>query len=130
MRKRMYSRILTHVLVGLVLLLLSSYGIQRNTVRADDVTITFVCCSYIPSSVFITVGDTVTWQGDFSAHPLVSDDALWTTPSTGNTFNHTFLQAGTYRFHCAIHGGLGGVGMSGQVHVLGAQKVFLPIIIR
>ena len=38
---------------------------------------------YSPKDVFIHPGDSVHWQGDFSMHPLVSDDALWATVSSG-----------------------------------------------
>jgi plastocyanin len=47
---------------------------------------------YSPEVVFISPGDTVTWQGDFSMHPLVSDDGLWPTNGSGSQFSHSFDQ--------------------------------------
>ena len=37
---------------------------------------------------------------------------------------------GTFLFHCAIHGGFGGVGMSGRVIVKEfPNKVYLPLVL-
>ena len=70
--------------------------------------------NYSPAQVTINVGDTVKWQGNFSVHPLVSDDGLWATVSGGSVFSFTFTSPGTFRFHCQVHEAL---GMSGQVTV-------------
>ncbi|GMR11321.1 MAG: hypothetical protein BMS9Abin28_2151 [Anaerolineae bacterium] len=69
---------------------------------------------YRQASVTINVGDTVEWQGDFSVHPLVSDDGLWRTVRRGSTFSFTFNSAGTYGYHCQLHRAL---GMTGEVIV-------------
>lgn len=73
---------------------------------------------YSPTQVTIAVGDTVEWQGDFSSHPLVSDDGLWPTHSTGMVFDFAFTTPGTFRFHCQVHGGPNGIGMAGEVIAL------------
>ena len=72
---------------------------------------------YSPAQVTIGVGDTVEWQGDFSLHPLVSEDGLWMTVNTSSTFSFTFTSPGTYRFYCFNHGAPDGEGMAGQVVV-------------
>ncbi len=84
---------------------------------------------YSPSVVLINMGDTVEWDGNFTFHPLASDDNLWPVNNSGTTFSHTFNQPGTFRFYCMIHGGPGGVGMSGEVIVSSTplQHVFLPL---
>ena len=83
-------------------------------------------CTYNPSIVVIQPGETVEWNGDFTSHPLVSDDGLWITPFAGAQFTHTFPVTGTFLFHCAIHGAPGGVGMSGRVLVF-PNKIYLPV---
>lgn len=93
-------------------------------------TITFANFAYTPSNLVIDPGDTVEWQGSFSNHPLVSDDGLWPTVGTGSTFSYTFNNPGVYRYHCAIHGGPNGQGMSGMVTVLADIRVYLPLLFR
>lgn len=83
---------------------------------------------YSPSLIFISPGDTVTWQGDFSMHPLVSDEGDWTTPTSGSTFSQTFTKPGAYHFHCFFHGAAGGIGMSGTILV--GFHAFLPLQVK
>ncbi len=87
--------------------------------------------SYSPQNIRISVGDEVQWQGagglggDFTSHPLVSDEGLWPVQSTGTTFTFKFTQAGLYQYHCQIHGPL---GMVGTVLVVGNDRSYLPFI--
>ncbi len=84
--------------------------------------------NYSPKVLLIPLGDTVKWQGDFTMHPLVSDESLWTTVSSGTEFTHTFSTPGIYHFHCFFHGAAGGVGMSGTV-IAGVLE-YLPLAIK
>ena len=122
------------VLAIALLFATSSSGVQNKALAAPNTAsavIHFVCCSYTPSEVLIQPGQTVEWDGDFSMHPLVSDDGLWTTHTTDTPFTWTFPMTGTFLFHCAIHGGFGGVGMSGRVIVKEfPNKIYLPIVLR
>ena len=83
--------------------------------------------SFNPASVTVPAGTTVTWAwpstcsdgygGYYTCptHSVVFDDGSniqSPTQSTG-TFTRTFSAAGTYKYHCAIHGS----AMSGQVVV-------------
>ncbi|MFV2044513.1 MAG: plastocyanin/azurin family copper-binding protein [Anaerolineales bacterium] len=52
------------------------------------------------------------WQGEFSVHPLVSDDGLWGTVGGGSTFSFTFNSPGTFDYHCQVHQAF---GMTGEV---------------
>ena len=122
---------LKRIVIATIWFVLFSNGVDQVSVRAEATTvITFTCCAYAPATIFISVDDTVRWQGDFSLHPLVSEDELWLTQSTGMEFSYTFLTAGSYRFYCAIHGGPAGIGMSGQVIVLGPETVFMPLVTK
>jgi plastocyanin len=69
---------------------------------------------YNPNVIFIHPGDSLSWEGDFTMHPLVSDESLWTQVSTGTQFTFKFNTPGTYHFHCFFHGP---IGMTGTVTV-------------
>jgi plastocyanin len=82
--------------------------------------------AYSPPDVRIPVGQTVTWTGDFGAHPLRSaaSGEPYThngTPGVSGSFDHTFSVSGVYRYYCAMHGMSSAdnqvSGMSGQVVV-------------
>lgn len=68
-------------------------------------------------------------KGTFNSHPGCGDAGFYGL-GTGvancgftavTTFTQTFRKAGTYRYHCAIHGGPG-QGMAGTVVVKAAPK--------
>ena len=96
----------------------------------SNATISFVCCSYSPTSVTIDAGESVTWNGDFDFHPLAQmegpeDDTQ--TPGgfgsqTGTTYTYMFPTPGTYYFACLFHGTFGGT-MRGEVIVNGTTGV-------
>jgi len=121
------------VLAIALLFAMSGGSVQHEALAAPDVAsavIHFVPFSYTPSEVVIQPGESVEWDGDFSMHPLVSDDGLWTTQAVGTQFVYTFTMTGTFLFHCAIHGDFGGVGMSGRVIVKEfPNKVYLPLVL-
>jgi plastocyanin len=98
--------------------------------ETQTAVVTFVCCSYTPDVVTIGVGEDVEWQGDFTMHPLVSQDGLWPVHGTGTVFTHTFTQVGEYWYYCGVHGGQNGTGMSGKVIVVDEVSLYLPWIVR
>ncbi|MGH7513626.1 MAG: plastocyanin/azurin family copper-binding protein [Gemmatimonadales bacterium] len=78
-----------------------------------------------PASITVTVGDTVNWLWAVgsAAHNIVPDDGdLPATSGAPIGYPHflsfRFMIPGVYRYHCAVHGGPGGVGMSGSVTVV------------
>jgi len=87
--------------------------------------------TFSPNPVAIVAGDTVRWVWKTSGHNVRSGtpcsvDSQYCSPndmnctdfSTSNqnsTYNHTFIQAGSYRYFCSIHCGS---GMTGTVNVL------------
>ena len=90
-------------------------------------SVTVATQSFDPPSITVSVGATVNWEwnscsgdgyGGYStcvSHTIVFDDGSGissATQSTG-TFSRTFNAAGTFKYHCAIHG----QSMSGQVTV-------------
>jgi PKD repeat protein len=67
--------------------------------------------------------DSVRWTygSGGGLHNVVFEDDAFTEPALPAlatwTRTRTFATAGTYRYYCATHGGPGGVGMAGVVHV-------------
>jgi plastocyanin len=82
--------------------------------------VTIVDNAFQPSTVTIMEGESVTWthQGN-NVHTVTADDGSFDSGNlaSGQQFSHTFDAAGTYAYHCEIHGGEGGAGMSGTVVV-------------
>lgn len=81
---------------------------------------------FSPADVTVVVGSTVTWDWGEGAlqHNVVPDVEGGSPPPSGpvtdapNTYQATFDTPGTYRYHCASHGGVGGIGMSGTITVV------------
>lgn len=58
-------------------------------------------------------------DGSFDSHPdCASGDCM----QNGDTFSQSFSEPGEYAYYCRVHGGPGGVGMSGTVVVTAAQE--------
>ncbi len=81
--------------------------------------------AFSPKNLMINSGDTVTWKwDDGDTHTVTSDGSAW--PNSGvksggppfASFQHTFASPGVFPYHCQIHGGPGGAGMSGTVTVM------------
>lgn len=77
--------------------------------------------TFSPSDVTIATGGTVTWAWSTGAvtHNVTWDAGTPAASATSGTvtYQQTFANAGSYAFYCSIHGGPGGVGMSGTVTV-------------
>ena len=62
---------------------------------------------FAPTTVYVNVGESVTWtNGTDAPHTVTSDSG--TELASGNlaanaTFDHTFSAAGTFAYHCTIH---------------------------
>ena len=66
--------------------------------------------AFEPSSVTISAGDTVKWKNlDSVAHTIKGTDFASEALNSGDSFSHTFTQAGTYDYHCSIHPSMTGV---------------------
>jgi plastocyanin len=88
---------------------------------------------FVPDTVNITVGDTVRWTWASDEHSVTSGDSASCTPdgqfcspnntncdagilsNTGFVYEHTFTQAGTYSYFCALHCF---AGMTGVINVM------------
>jgi plastocyanin len=68
--------------------------------------------AFNPAEVRVGVGDTVTWtNNDSVAHDVTADSFSSGEPggmSAGDTFEHTFEEAGTFDYVCTVHPGMEG----------------------
>lgn len=80
--------------------------------------------AYTPDSMAVAVGATVNWTwntctGDVYsgqscvAHSVTFDDGTASATQQKGTFTRSFTAAGTYTYHCAVHG----AAMSGKIVV-------------
>ncbi len=81
--------------------------------------------TYSPTQITVKAGESVTWKGNFTTHPLQSVDSLWTSVQTGTEFTHTFATLGTYEYYCEAHG-TETSGMKGTVIVVAANTTPTP----
>jgi plastocyanin len=88
---------------------------------------------FLPDTVNISVGDTVRWTWASSNHSVTSGNpctadgqfcspndmncSAGTLSNMGAVYQHTFTQAGTYSYHCALHCEY---GMTGTINVASA----------
>ena len=90
--------------------------------------------AYSPATMSVAVGDTVTWSGDFSTHPLNSSTipagaAAWQFTS-GAKFSYVVTVAGAYTYYCTVHGAPDGSGMAGSftaASVTGIAEIPSPV---
>jgi len=62
--------------------------------------------AFDPPKLTVRAGTTVTWTNqDGAPHTITSDAGDWDSGqlSKGQSFSHTFDQAGTFAYHCAVH---------------------------
>ena len=79
-----------------------------NDARAISFPSSGAPMQYSPHCMTVKVGQSVTWSGNFLAHPLeaVGGDAgnpIMLTSSSGGSMSVTFPAAGTFGFDCANH---------------------------
>lgn len=109
------------IIIMLVVILITSDIIAQTT---HDVTVANF--SFTPSQLTIKVGDIVRWTNSGGLHNVVADDNSFTSgaASTSNwVYEHTFNAPGSNPYYCSVHGGPGGVGMSGVITVQAATDV-------
>jgi len=68
-----------------------------------------------PSTTTVAVGTKVTWTWDSCgsdgyggqtcvSHTVTFDDGAASPSQSGGSWSRTFTSAGTYKYHCAVHG--------------------------
>ncbi len=109
------------------------------TLAADHTVTVGPGTDFQPRDLTIAVGDTVTWTNAGGFHNVRADDDSFRcsngcdgqggdgSPSTEAwSFSLTFNDPAEIAYHCEIHGGAGGQGMSGSVTVEGEPPPQLP----
>ncbi len=86
------------------LLALAAGVVLAAPAAAADTTITFASYAYNPTPATVKTGDTATFSGSFSSHPLVWDNGAFATTNMGTARAFSFSQPGTYSYHCQLHG--------------------------
>lgn len=86
-------------------------------------SVTVVNNAFNPADVIVAPGSSVTWHWNTCdngypaqscvAHSVTFDDGTASPTQESGTFTRTFATAGTYNYHCAVHGAL----MTGSVKV-------------
>jgi plastocyanin len=99
-------------------------GGPRLAAAQGSASVSIVDFAFDPGSVAVDAGGTVTWtnQGP-SAHTVTADDGSFDsgTMNAGDTYSFTFMSAGTFSYHCAIH-----PNMVGSVAVSGGSTTETP----
>jgi plastocyanin len=82
---------------------------------------------FTPPCMTIAAGQTVSFEGSLSAHPLApgnaddhaagSPDSPIVATSSGNRVEFTFDTPGTFAYFCELHSFGAGMGMAGAIHV-------------
>jgi plastocyanin len=87
--------------------------------------------SFTPAGVTISPGDTIEWDWAAGGHSTTSGPAgtssgLWDSTVLGNgaTFSYTFPNAGSFPYHCSVHGVC--CGIVGTVTVVDPSQTPTP----
>jgi plastocyanin len=86
----------------LCLVSVCAIAVMTGAARAAIVPVTITKVGYVPDSLKIAEGDTVTWTNtDVATHQIVGDKSAFTSPvlATGQSYSFAFAKAGTYRYH-------------------------------
>lgn len=76
---------------------------------------------FAPPVLRVVAGTTVTWRNDGQfPHTVDADSGLFSSGNldSGDTYEFTFENPGTYAYYCEYHGGPGGQGMAGAIVVV------------
>ncbi|SFG83813.1 halocyanin domain-containing protein [Halopelagius inordinatus] len=103
----------------------SNYDGVVDETGTSDVTVTVGASgnngnyAFAPAAVRVDSGTTVVWEwtGEGGSHNVAADDGSFESEmvgESGHTFEHTFEEAGTYKYICTPHKAM---GMKGAVVV-------------
>ena len=83
----------------------------KNEVAPSTNQISLTNLKFVPNSVTVSVGTTVTWtNNEAPIHTVTSDATLFDSGDLlqNKTFSYKFTKAGTVPYHCNYHGGMTG----------------------
>jgi plastocyanin len=89
---------------------------QAPAAKSGGAQVSMKDIKFNPSTVNIKVGDTVTWTNDDTVGHDVTGDGFKSGDAGGlaggDTYEHKFNKAGTFKYECTVH-----PGMTGEVDV-------------
>jgi len=83
----------------------------KNEVAPTTNQISLSNLKFVPNTVTVAVGTTITWtNNEAPVHTVTSDATLFDSGNLvqNKTFSFTFTKAGTVPYHCNYHGGMTG----------------------
>ena len=89
-----------------VFLVLGVVAVSGCTSSQSGSTVTIQNMAFNPSTLNVQVGTTVMWiNKDSVTHHVVSDTGVFDSGdlATGQSYNYTFNQTGSFPYHCSIH---------------------------
>jgi len=84
----------------------SAPSASSGSAAASGSTVEIMNFMFMPATLTVPSGTTVTWKFDDSTDHTVNadDNSFASSPmANGQTFTHTFNSAGTVAYHCSIH---------------------------
>jgi plastocyanin len=88
-------------------LVLATIALSPGHADAVDADVAMQNTAFVPSTVNIGVGDSVTWTNMDAGipHTTTSNTGVWdsNTLNNGQSFTHTFTQAGSFPYFCEVH---------------------------
>ncbi len=108
---RSIARSRISIAAALAVLLVGIVAVGQPTRVAADVSVNIMGFAFMPTPLTIPVGTTVTWVNkDGSPHTTTSDSGVWDSRTLvmNESYSFTFKEAGTFPYHCMIHGTMHG----------------------
>jgi plastocyanin len=106
---RKILKVMNSIIACLVVVSVNAVVVAHNVTIQDY--------QYVPASITVAPGETVTWTNkDSVAHTVTATDHSWDSGNLapGAIYRHQFNQAGSYAYGCTYH-----PDMSGAVIVSG-----------
>ena len=94
------------LILGAVAALALVLAAPASTAPTALATVQIVKTGFVPATVSINSGDSVTWRNaDTKTHQVVANGGQFASAvlNPGQTYSHTFARGGTYRYHDALH---------------------------
>jgi plastocyanin len=93
-------------LIALLVATMALTSGSREARAQDGTAVSIVDFAFMPSSLMIASGTTVTWTNTGNApHTATADDGSFDSGqlTNGQTFSQTFNTPGTFTYHCSVH---------------------------
>ena len=106
MKKNIVLMIILTLSVAMLIGFTSCSTSKTTGTTTSGSTVNIVNFSFVPGTLPISVGTTVTWtNSDSTTHHVASDTGVFDSGdmATNATFSYTFNNTGTFPYHCAIH---------------------------